>query len=136
MRSRYIFDAGVLFLYFAGNSKVRGYFEEVNRGESEGFVSEVTLAEFYYKTAEEFGLEMAKIRYDSIRNSRVKQLPPKGNVTENAAILKIRTRNRLALADCFLMSEGESLGAKILTTDSGIKEIGGDRVRCFEVSLN
>lgn len=87
MRSRYIFDAGVLFLYFAGNSKVRGYFEEANRGESEGFVSEVTLAEFYYKTAEEFGLEVAKIRYDSIRNSR-------------------------------------------------IKEIGGDRVRCFEVSLN
>jgi len=45
------FDAGVIFLFYAGVPSVRAFFDGVFPGRASGFASEVNLAEFFYKTA-------------------------------------------------------------------------------------
>ena len=47
----YAFDAGVIFLFYAGVPSVRAFFDRVFPGWASGFASEVNLAEFFYKTA-------------------------------------------------------------------------------------
>ena len=123
MKVRYIFDAGILALYFAGDQRVKIYLDEVFSGKAEGYISEVNLAEFYYKTAEKLGIETANIRYRMIRGSEIIALSPKGEVTRRAGELKLKYKNRLSLADCFLISHAEDLKAKIITTDHNIKQI-------------
>ena len=127
MKNRYIFDAGALALYFAGNDKVKDYFNKVFDMEVEGFILEINLAEFYYKTAEVLGLEVAEIRYRMIRNSELKQLSAVDEVTRKAAIVKLRNKNKLSLADSFLIAEAEDLDARIITTDKSIKEVATNR---------
>lgn len=127
MKNRYIFDAGALALYFAGNNEVKDYFNEVFDTEVEGFVLEINLAEFYYKTAEVLGLEAAEIRYRMIRNSELKILSAMDDVTRKAAIVKLKNKNKLSLADSFLIAEAEDLNAKIITTDKSIKEVAAKR---------
>ena len=95
MRKRYIIDAGALALYFAGDQEVRKYFNEILHGISEGYLCEINLAEFYYKTAEKLGLETADIRYEAIRNSPIKQIPIKGDLTKNVAKIKLKYRKRI-----------------------------------------
>jgi len=49
------FDAGVIFLFYAGVPSARAFFDRVFPGRASGFASgfasEVNLAEFFYKTA-------------------------------------------------------------------------------------
>ena len=47
--SGYVFDTGALALHFAGGSrgeKVKSYFDQVLSGKKEGYISEVTIAEY------------------------------------------------------------------------------------------
>src|SRR5208337_1780506 len=68
----YALDAGVLSLYYAGAASVKPYFDRVLSGKARGFVSEVNLAEFYYKTAEKKGIGTAEVWYLQVRASRIK----------------------------------------------------------------
>ena len=68
MKSKYIIDSGVLALYFAGDQRVKKYFDEIFRGSSEGYLCEINLAKFYYKSAEKLGIDAADVRYEAIRN--------------------------------------------------------------------
>ena len=49
---RYVIDAGVLFLYFIGDGRIKPYFDEVAQGEAQAYISDVNLAEYYYKMCE------------------------------------------------------------------------------------
>ena len=42
-----VIDAGVLTLLFAGDERVRPYFDRLAEGRVEGYSSSVNLAEFY-----------------------------------------------------------------------------------------
>jgi uncharacterized protein len=118
---RYLFDAGVLSLYYAGDPRVRNYFQEVFTKRSEGYSSEVNLAEFYYKTGEKLGLETAENWYLQIRRSAIDIISPNEDTTRKAARLKIKHRRKLSLADCFALAATNQLDASIITTDSRIK---------------
>ena len=133
MRKKYVFDAGVLALYFAGDGRVKKYFNEVIQGFSEGYVCEVNLAEFYYKTAEKLGIDAADIRYEAIRASRIKQVPIEGRLTKEAAKVKLRYRSKISLADAFFITLTYAVDGTALTTDSAVKEILRNRCRFFEV---
>ncbi|MEM0093461.1 MAG: hypothetical protein QW753_03735 [Thermofilum sp.] len=41
---KYVFDTGPLLLYFAGDERVGGFFEDVFRGEAEGYSPPVAQA--------------------------------------------------------------------------------------------
>lgn len=117
----FVFDAGVVSLYYAGASSVKPYFDRVFSGKSQGFVSEVNLAEFYYKTSEKKGIETAEVWYLQLRRSRLKVVPPNESITRQAALWKVRKRE-LSLADCYALATSETKAGPLLTTDSAVKE--------------
>ncbi len=133
MKSRYIIDAGALALYFAGDKEIKKYFDEIFEGRAEGYILEINLAEFYYKTAEIIGLETAELRYKIIRNSILKQISSGGEATREAAIIKLRHKNTLSLADSFLIAEARGRGMTILTTDPSVKEVAGRKAIYFKI---
>ncbi len=122
-RSRLIFDTGPLFLYFAGDSRVKEMFHEVMSGKIEGYTSEVNIAEFYYKTCEKFGREVAELRHTSIRHSEISILTIDEKLTRIAGGLKCIHKGRLSLADAYIVAVGKMIGGTLITTDPRIVEL-------------
>ena len=120
----YAFDAGVIFLFYAGVPSVRAFFDRVFAGRASGFVSEVNLAEFYYKTAEKKGVDVAEIQYRQVRGSPLKVVAPDENTTREAALWKFRNRT-LSLADCFAIATWRERAQILLTTDSELAKLRG-----------
>ncbi len=133
MGNRYVIDAGVLALYFAGDREVKKYFDEIIRGKADGYLCEVNLAEFYYKSAEKIGLETTDIRYEAVRSSPIKQVPVEGELTREASRIKLRYRGKISLADAFLIALTYRVKGIALTTDPMVKEILRDKCRLFKV---
>jgi predicted nucleic acid-binding protein len=123
----YVFDAGVVSLFYAGAKSVKPYFDRAHSGRARGFVSEVNLAEFYYKTAEKLGVTTAELRYVQVRRSKIRCVPPNEQITRRAAVWKVR-RRELSLADCFALATREDKAGVLLTTDSPLKDAGGRTV--------
>jgi len=123
----------VVSLYYAGASSVRPYFDRIFSGKARGFVSEVNLAEFYYKTAEKKGIETAEVWYLQIRSSKVGIVPPDREITRAAALWKVRKRE-LSLADCFALATREARAQLLLTTNSIIKGASGPETVRFQVT--
>ncbi len=123
----YVFDAGVISLFYAGATGVRSYFDRVYSGRARGFVNEVNLAEFYYKTGEKLGMTTAELRYVQVRRSKIRCVQPNEQITRLAAIWKVK-RRQLSLADCFALATREAKAETLLTTDSLLKEAGGRSV--------
>lgn len=128
----FVFDAGVISLYYAGSKAVRPYFERVYYGAARGFVSEVNLAEFYYKTGERLGLDTAENWYRQVRRSRIRCVPPNDRITRAAAVWKVKRRD-LSLADCFALATREDKAQTLLTTDSLLKHAGGRNAVLLDV---
>jgi len=122
-RSKFVFDAGAIALYFAGEEKIKQYFLKVFSGDYVGYVCEINLAEFYYKTAEKLGLETAEIRYLMIRNSDMKVVAPDEETSRVAATLKTRYKNQFSLADCYAIATAKVLKATVVTTDPVISRV-------------
>jgi predicted nucleic acid-binding protein len=123
----YVFDAGVISLFYAGAKEVKPYFDRVSSGRARGFVNEVNLAEFYYKTAEKIGMVTAELRYVQVRRSKIRCVPPNEKTTRRAATWKVQ-RRELSLADCFALATREDRAEALLTTDSPLKDAGGRSV--------
>jgi predicted nucleic acid-binding protein len=123
----YVFDAGVISLFYAGAKSVKPYFDRVHSGRARGFVNEVNLAECYYKTVEKIGMTTAELRYVQVRRSKIRCVPPNEQITRGAAVWKVR-RRELALADCFALATREDKAEVLLTTDSPLKDAGGRTV--------
>ncbi len=117
------FDAGALSLYYAGYEKVRPYFNDVSSKLKKGFMSEVNLAEFYYKTAEKFGLDTAETWYMLTRRSMIMLVAPNEMITRDAAKLKLKYHGKLSLADCFAISTAINNHCTLITTDAKIKPV-------------
>ncbi|MDA4118035.1 MAG: PIN domain-containing protein [Thaumarchaeota archaeon] len=129
----YVFDAGAISLYYAGSKAAKPYFDRVNSGSARGFVSEVNLAEFYYKTGERMGMETAEHWYVQVRRSRIRCVPPNEQITRVAAVWKVKRRD-LSLADCFALATREDKAQTLLTTDSVLKDAGGRSAVLLAVS--
>lgn len=120
----YLFDAGIISLFYAGSRVVKPYFDRVFTGAARGFISEVNLAEFYYKTAEKKGLDTAEVWYNQIRQSAFRIVAPGESITRDAALLKVG-RKHLSLADCFALATRRAHAEVLLTTDSNLKKVEG-----------
>jgi predicted nucleic acid-binding protein len=120
----YQFDAGVLLLFYSGMSSVKPYFDRVFNKRASGFVSEVNLAEFYYKTIEKFGLDTAEVWYLQIRQSNLKIIAPDIEITRKAGLWKSKNKG-ISLADCFALATLQENAQVLLTTDAALTEISG-----------
>ncbi len=123
----YLLDAGILALYYAGKRAVKPYFDRILSLKATGFVSEVNLAEFYYKTAQGKGIETAETWYLQVRQSRLRIIGPDEAITRDAALWKVRRRD-LSLADCFALATMHDRAEVLLTTDVVLGKVKTARV--------
>ena len=123
MKKKYVLDAGVLALYFAGRRDVKKYIDEMYSGRIEAFMCEVNVAEFLYNYARIFGWDVALSRHSLLRNSPVSIVSIDEDLTINAAKLKLKYYNILSLADCYLIALAKKNKAKVITTDQKIKDV-------------
>jgi len=127
------FDAGALSLYYAGNEKARQYFNDVSSRLKTGFMSEVNLAEFYYKTAEKYDVDTVETWYMLTRRSRIVIVAPDEAITRDAAKLKLKYHDKLSLADCFAISTAINNHCTLITTDNKIRQVKEVRTVYLEV---
>ncbi len=123
MKKRYVLDAGVLALYFAGSKNAKDYIYAVYEGKAEAFMCEVNLAEFLYNYAKVFGWDAALAKQNLLRNSPIVIVGINEDLTIIAAKLKLKHYNTLSLTDCYLIALAKLNKATIVTTDHSIKEV-------------
>jgi len=129
---KYVIDTGVLFLHLIDDERVRPYFKEINEGRAKAFICDVNLAEYYYKTCEKLGREVADVRYNQIR-VLINPVSTNQDLTREAGKIKCKYRDKLSLADCFALALSKIKGAILLTTDSDLAEIKEVKVKHFPV---
>ncbi len=133
MKERYILDAGVLAVYFAGREDAKPYVNTAYQKHSIVYMLEMNMAEFLYNYARVFGWDSAIVKHKLIRGSPIRIVGVDEDLTVEAARLKLKHYAFLSLADCYLLAAGEKLKATVVTTDSRIKEIGGKKVKLIEL---
>jgi len=129
---KYVIDTGVLFLHLIDDERVRPYFKEINEGRAKAFICDINLAEYYYKTCEKLGREIADVRYNQIR-VLMNPVSTNQDLTREAGKIKCKYRDKLSLADCFALALSKIKGAILLTTDSDLAEIKEVKVKHFPV---
>lgn len=123
-RSRYVLDAGILSLILAGDSNVKRFVDEIASGRTEPLACEVNLAEFYAKTCEKKGKEVADIHYLRIRyQPNMTIVTPNEELTKNAAWLKCKHRGKVSLADCYAAASASLNEAILITTDTSLHKV-------------
>ncbi len=122
MKKKYVFDAGVISLYFAGREDVKTFFNKIFKGTAEGYICEVNLAEYYYKAIRKIGREAAEIRFLSIR-SKINVVSPEMELTREAAKIKAKYEKLISLADAYAIALTKKVKGILLTTDSKIRDL-------------
>ena len=98
-------------------------FDDIRTGAAEGYTCESSLTEFYYKTCERFGREVAELRHTSLRNTNLSVIPVDENLTRIAGVMKCLHRGKLSLADAYIMAVAKAFKGTLITTDSRIAEL-------------
>jgi predicted nucleic acid-binding protein len=132
MKHAIVVDAGVLALHFAEDSRVKQYFVRIDEGKARGLVTDVNLAECYYKTCQRLGRQAADTSYFLLRASELESVHDEA-LTRLAGLEKCRQRLGLSLADCFALALAKREGALLLTTDSELKKTKDVQVGFFNV---
>lgn len=122
-----------MFLYHSGDQRVKPYFDRVLSNRAAGFVSEVNLAEFYYKTIDKLGMQTAETWYMQVRQSHLRPVAPDEVITRRAAVWKSKTKN-LSLADCFALATTEAKAQVLITTDPVLAKV--KEIKTVHISLS
>jgi predicted nucleic acid-binding protein len=123
-RNRYLLDAGIFSLILAGDSNVKRFVEEIASGRAEPLACEVNLAEFYAKTCEKKGRQVADLHYVRIRyQPNLTIITPNEELTKNAAWLKCKHRGKVSLADCYAAATASMEKATLITTDTELNKM-------------
>ena len=103
--------------------RVKAIFDEVMAERAEGYTCETNIAEFYYKTCEKLGREVAEVRQLSIRHSKILILVIDERLTRVAGSLKCAYRGKLSLADAYILAAAKTRGGTLVTTDPRLSEL-------------
>ena len=127
----FVFDTGALSLIYAKDERLHAVVERIASGEAEGLVPSVILAEFYYKTCQSSGKDVALLRSQQL----VERLTVmEASVAQSmAAGLEKCRNNRLSLADSFVLALAKRQGGTILTTDGELAKEHDVKVRYLQV---
>ncbi|NWG09109.1 MAG: PIN domain-containing protein, partial [Nitrososphaerales archaeon] len=97
------------------------------------YTCETSMAEFYYKTCEKLGREVAEVRHMSIRHSKMSILATDERLTRIAGGLKCIHRGKLSLADAYILAVAKMLGGTLVTTDPRLLEIKLAQTRLLKI---
>ncbi len=117
-----VWDTGALSLYFADNKELKEYMRKIVSKKIKGYVPRLILAEFFYKTCQKLGKEIAQIRLVALRQAPIIEESLDEVDVFGVGMLKIKHSN-LSLADCVLIQLGKRHHATILTTEKEITKI-------------
>jgi predicted nucleic acid-binding protein len=122
-----VLDTGALHLHKEGSPDVRPYIQEVERGNAEGLVVDLCLAELQHKLCKEVGRKAAEMEGKIIRNSamRVVRNSP---YLDLAWRLQCRYRGRFSLTDCVILAVAQVHACRIVTTDAAFANLREPRV--------
>ena len=129
----YVFDAGALSLLIAGDPRLRPYIDEISKNAAKAYISSVNLAEFYYKTLEKLGKEVAEAWFFRIVNSLIDVVPVDAYFAREAGFYKSIYKRVLSLADCFALALAVKTSSTLLTTDKDFEGIKAVKVKVLEV---
>lgn len=127
----YVFDTGVISLFFAEDERLRMLVDRIATKGDLAFLSSVTLAEFYYKTCQNLGQDVAALRSKQL-SERLQVVDIDLEISFTASLEKCRN-GRLSLADCYALALTKRLQGVLLTTDTGLANTKDAKVRFFEV---
>lgn len=127
-----LIDTGVLTLFFAGDSRVASLFHDFESGRLRGYVTSVNLSEFYYKTCQTLGEDVARLRYHQCREL-LDILETDGQLSLLAGSEKCHRGGNLSLADCFALAGTRILSGTLLTTDPELAKIKSLDVKFYRV---
>jgi len=85
-----------------------------------GFISQINLAEVYYKSILAVGIERARQFLDNFERLPLTILVPDRNLIWKAA--EIKAEFSISYADCFALATAMGLGAKVVTGDPDFKK--------------
>ncbi|MGC8998957.1 MAG: PIN domain-containing protein [Candidatus Bathyarchaeia archaeon] len=123
-KSKYLLDAGIFPLILAGDPNVKPLVEEIASGKAEPMACEVNLAEFYAKTCEKMGREVAETYYLRIRcQPKMTIIAPNEEMTRSAGMLKCKYRGNVSLADCYAAASALLCKATLITTDTNLHKM-------------
>ncbi len=127
----FVFDTGVLSLFYAEDKRIRPVIDEVARKGDQGLISAITLAEFYYKTCQTVGREVADLWCNQL-SERMEVVGADVSVSLSAGHEKCRN-SRLSLADSYALALAKLSHGVLLTTDSELGKNKEVQVRHFQV---
>jgi len=131
-RRNVVIDTGILTLYFGGDSRIQPFFFEFEKNKKKGYVTSINLSEFYYKTCETLGDEVAKLRYYQCREL-LEILETDRNLSLLAGKEKCHQGGNLSLADCYAIAAAKNMSGTLLTTDPELAKVKDIDVKFFEV---
>lgn len=127
----FVFDTGVLSLFYADDGRLRQLVDGIDGERARGLLSSVTLSEFYYKTCQNLGRDVASL-WSRQLNERMQVVGTDVDLSVSAGLEKCRN-NRLSLADSYALALAKRVGGILLTTDSELARSKGSKVRFFKV---
>jgi predicted nucleic acid-binding protein len=127
----YVFDTGVISLFFSEDERLRALVDRIQEKGDQAFLSSVTMAEFYYKTCQGLGRDVAALRSKQL-SERMQVVDASLEISFSVGLEKCRN-GRLSLADCYALALTKQLRGLLLTTDSELAKTKDAKVRFFEV---
>lgn len=127
-----IIDTGILTLFFSGDLRVQPFFRNVERGRKRAYVTSINLSEYYYKTCETLGEEIAVLRYYQCREL-LDIVETNRELSLSVGKEKCHRRSNLSIADCFALAATKRLNGTLLTTDPELAKVKDADVRFFEI---
>ncbi|HYB02956.1 MAG TPA: PIN domain-containing protein [Nitrososphaerales archaeon] len=116
-------DTGVFTLYYIDERQGKDTLESIFRGDLMGHTCELNLAEYYYKTCENAGREIAEITQRAIRTKPIHVHSPEQDLSMIAASLKCDYRGKISLVDSYILAVSKKHDCRLITTDPVLKEI-------------
>ena len=120
----YVWDTGALSLFFADHSKAKSLMKDITSGKALGFIPRIIMTEFFYKTCQKLGKQIAEIRITALRHTNIQEKPLEENDVVSTGMLKIKFPE-LSLADCIVVNLGEKSKATVITTEREITRVEG-----------
>lgn len=127
----FIFDTGALSLFYADDERLRPLVDGIHGGRDRGLISSVTMSEFYYKTCQRLGRDVATLWTRQL-SERMEVEGVDLDLSISAGLEKCRN-NRLSLADSYAIALTKRAKGLLLTTDSELAKNKETKVRFFEV---
>ncbi|MEK6968035.1 MAG: PIN domain-containing protein [Nanoarchaeota archaeon] len=120
----FVIDTYALIEWFVqGNENYRKFFEEIDR--KGGFITELTILEFYHRVYHIAGKEKADDSLDIVIGSN-KIIDLNLELIKQAAVFRsemLKKRKQLSYADCVNYMVAKNLKVKLLTGDNDFKEL-------------